>query len=447
AQVQSYNELQPRLAGTYTVNADTVLRASIGKYAEPPNAAFEQYNALQNNLPGVLGKFVPFGFNTPGHRIVPATSINADFSYEHRFHNTDWSMKLSPFIRKTKDQIQQFFLDQKSGFVSGLNVGRQTSEGVEFQLNKGDFSRNGLSGQFGFTYTHSFVDYDKLANGNTVFSGINNDITAFNALTGAGGGAKCYTGGGTADPACAAGSFANPYYNSPLQSQVGTTGVPTYDLLPGPVGASAVTYGAPYFATFILNYKHDKFTITPTVQFQGGSRYASPESNYGIDPTAGCSALAGTNSANDPRYATFGGVSGVPGYDATTCANVIPVPNFYTGKFDQLGAFVQPSQLLANLQMSYQVSPKLTLVGTFANVVNTCFGGTKAAWTRNDHNVCSYGIVGAGSIPPVGNVFNPGSTIQPFVQYPYLSNLGAVNVDGASTKTPFNFFLEARIKI
>lgn len=448
AQVQTYNEFQPRLSGTYTVNADTVLRASIGKYAQPPDAAFEQYNALQENLPAVLGKFVPFGFNTPGHAIRPQTSINADFSYEHRFHNSDWSMKISPFIRKTKDQIQNFFLDQQSGFVSGLNVGRQTSEGVEFQLSKGDFNRNGLAGSLAFTYTHSFINYDRLSNGNSVFSGINNDITAYNALTGAGGGAKCYTNAGTPDPSCAAGSFANPYYNSPVQSLVGTDNAPTYDLLPGPVGASADAYGAPYFATLIVNYKHDKFTITPTVQFQGGSRYGSPESNYGIDPTSGCGTLAGTNSATDPRYATFGGQAGVPGYDATTCGNVIPTPDFYTGKFDALGAFVQPSQLLANLQMSYQVSPKVTLVGTFANVINTCFGGSKTPFTANgNHDVCSYGIVGAGSIPPTGNVFNPGATIQPFVQYPYLANLGSVNVDGSSTKTPFNFFLEAKIKI
>jgi hypothetical protein len=48
---------------------------------------------------------------------------------------------------------------------------------------------------------------------------------------------------------------------------------------------------------------------------------------------------------------------------------------------------------------------------------------------------------------PVGNVYNPGATIQPFVQYPYERYLGPVNVDGFSTKQPFNFYLEGRIKM
>ncbi|HEY8297166.1 MAG TPA: TonB-dependent receptor, partial [Candidatus Baltobacteraceae bacterium] len=421
------------------------LRASIGKYAEPPNAAFEQYSSLQENLPGVLAAFVPFGFNTPGHTVRPATSINADFSLEHHIKNTDWSFKLSPFLRKTKDQIQQFFLDQQSGFVSGLNVGRQTSEGLEFQLNKGDFSRNGLSGQLAFTYTHSVISYDKLANGNTVLAGINSDIDSFNKLTQAGGGAACYDSTGAAAP-CSAATIANPYYGATPQGHISADNVPTYDLLPGPIGASAASYGVPYFAALILNYKHDKFAITPTVQFQGGGRYGSPESNYGIDPTAGCKPLAGTVSTSDPRY-IYGGQPGAAGYDATSCAGVLPVPNTFTKQFDNLGAFVQPSQIVANVQVSYEASPKITLIGTFANVVNSCFGGSKTAWTSNDHNVCSYNIVGAGAIPPVGNVYNPGTPISQFVKYPYLANLGSVNVDGSSTKTPFNFFLEAKIKL
>ena len=67
-------------------------------------------------------------------------SYNTDFSWEHQFKGTDMSFKLSPFYRKTNDQIQQFYLNFKTNFVSGLNVGKQTSEGVEFQFQKGDFS-------------------------------------------------------------------------------------------------------------------------------------------------------------------------------------------------------------------------------------------------------------------------------------------------------------------
>ena len=48
------------------------------------------------------------------------------------FKGTDISYKLTPFLRQTQDQIQEFSLDQKTGFVSGLNVGSQRSQGVEF---------------------------------------------------------------------------------------------------------------------------------------------------------------------------------------------------------------------------------------------------------------------------------------------------------------------------
>ncbi len=363
---------------------------------------------------------------------------------------TDWSFKLTPFLRKTKDQIQQFFLDQKSAFVSGLNVGRQTSEGAEFQINKGDFTRNGLSGSLSFTYTHSFVDYDTLSNGNTVVSGINNDIDAFNKLTQAGGGSPCYVAGAATSNCAQAGAFANPYYNTPLQGHVPANGLPTYDLLPGPVGASADAYGAPYFATLVLNYKHDRWAVTPSLQLQAGARYGSPEANMGVDP-ASCSALAGSNSGNDPRYnvsgSGWGGANGVPGYDATSCTNQIAIPNVLSKHFDGMGEFVQPTQLVGNLQISYEASPKVTLVGTFANVLNTCFGGSKEAWTMKNGNICSYGLVYGGLVNPVGNVFNPGDAIQGGIAYPYQAALGAVNVDGNSTKTPFNFYLDARIKL
>ena len=133
------------------------------------------------------------------------------------------------------------------------------------------------------------------------------------------------------------------------------------------------------------------------MQFQGGTRYGAPLTTPGIDPQAGCTALAGTTR-----------------YNAPTCAGTLPIPNLYTGQFDPLGSFVQPNEILGNLQLSYDVSPKITLVGTLANIFNTCWGGSSEPWTVSNGKVCHYGIVGAGAIPAVGNVYNPGSTIQQF---------------------------------
>ena len=475
AQVFSYNILQPRISGTYTMSPRTVLRFSAGQYVEPPSTAYEQYNTLQEDLADFLGsRFYKYGFTTPGHPVRPPTSNNFDLSWEQQL-GQGWSFKLTPFYRKTKDQIQNFFLDQATGFVSGLNVGRQTSEGVEFQVQKGDFSANGLSALLSLTYTHSYINYDTLSNGTNIVTQINNDIKTYNAYTSfcasnasdprCGGGtapndpntgvpvvaAPCYDNTGAA-AACSAATVANPYWNAPVRPLLDPgASYATYDIFPGGIGGSADSFAVPYAATLVLNYKHDKFAITPSLQFLAGNRYGSPETTPGIDPNAGgCASdpYGGGVTAIDPTRYPFGAPSGGAGYNAIGCNAVITIPNPYTGKFDEPGAFVNPSQLLMNLQLSYDVSPKVTLVGTFANIVNRCFGGSKEAWTVSDSNVCSYGINNsAGIVEPVGNVFNPGATIQPFVQYPYEKYLSPVNVDSFSTKQPFNFYLEARIKM
>lgn len=455
--VATYTVFQPRLGGTYTFDPNTVVRFSAGKYVEPPNSAFEQYNTLEADTPFELtgsSAFYAFGFTSPGQHLVrPPTSLNYDISLEHSFPHTNISLKLTPFLRQTKDQIQQFFLDQKTGFVSGLNVGRQTSSGFEFQVNDGDFTRNGFAGQLSFAYTHSQITYDTLNNGSTVVTGINNDIAAYNSLTRGGGGAACYTQAtptvpGTPVACTTAGAVANPYFNAPRQALVNPTAAfPTYDILPGSIGSSATTFGAPYVTALILNYRHDKLAVTPSFQFVAGQRYGAPETTPGIDPTT-CTGVLGSPTG-DPRY-PYGAVGG-RAFNASDCGQLAAIPNPYTGVFDGLGAFVQPSQFLANVQLTYDVSQKVTLVGVFANVVNTCWGGTKEPWTLSQSNVCGYGLVNSGGgVAPVGNLYNPPATVasyQRLLRYPYGAYPGLVIPNGNATKTPFQFFLEARIKL
>jgi hypothetical protein len=103
------------------------------------------------------------------------------------------------------------------------------------------------------------------------------------------------------------------------------------------------------------------------------------------------------------------------------------------------------------------VSPKVTLVGTFANIVNTCWGGSKEPWTVVNSNICAYSTLNnSGGFGPVGNLYNPPATVADFqrlIQYPYAGYAGSVNPNTStgeqniSTKMPFNFFLEARIKL
>jgi hypothetical protein len=363
------------------------------------------------------------------------------------------SFKLTPFLRQTKDQIQNFFLDQKTGFVSGLNAGRQTSDGVEFELTKGDFNHNGLSGLFSATFTRSLIKYSALQNGGSVLSTVNVAIQQYNSWTSACAGvagstnpsARCGTSGGLTNSfpcfvnqvgasgaACAvANAIANPYYNAPVRGLFDLSGAYLpFSTIPGVVEAASGSYETPFAATFVLNWKHDKFSISPQFQFFEGGYYGDPLTGYGFNP-ATCAPLAGGSIAGDPRY-KFGG-TGNPA-DALTCGSAatnpallptkIAVPDPVTGQFDNLGAFRAPNQLLMHMQISYDVSPRAALTLNLANIVDTCSGGTSMPWTRFANNkVCGYTLPGYGAPLSYGaNFYNPGSTFQPMVQYPYQEN-------------------------
>ena len=471
----TFNEWQPRFSGTYTVNADTVIRGSAGRFTQAPNAAYEIYNTLENDLPfALLGpNLYPYGRNAAGLPIQPPTSINYDLSLEQHIHGTDMSFKLTPFLRQTQDQVQNFYLNQQTGFISGTNVGSLRAEGFEFQFQKGDFSRNGFSGLLSFAYTNSYIKYGTLPNSTgTIIAPINATIAQYNAYTKAcakggslfgksnfgqplcgstssstGGAAACFTpvpgGASVPDPACKPGDVANPYWNAPGQGLI-NPGQPfaTYDIFPAGIGSSTQAYGSPYVATMVLNYKHDKWSVTPSFQFQGGNKYGAPETTPGIDPSAsGCTPLAGTNR-----------------YNAGPCPGSLVIPDPYTGVYDNLGSFTQPNEFMMNLQASYDVTPRIQVTATLANIVNTCWGGTQAPWTYGDHNICSYGAVGNGLISPVGSrtcstnsgvTCNPGQIVQPFLYYPYEPAFGPALVSALnnSVKAPFQVYFQTKIKI
>ena len=469
-----YNVPQPRFGATYTVNPNTVLRASYGRYNEQPSAAYEQYNSLEQNLPDTLAQFYPLGFTSPGHAVAPSVSYNSDLSIEHHFQGTDMSFKLTPFLRQTQDQVENFYINYVTGLTSGLNAGNQTSSGFEFQFDKGDFSRNGFAGQLSFAYTYATVKYNTLPNGTTVLSPINAGITGYNAYTKAcspGGNAygksqygqpmcgitsdgkppaPCYTKGGNPDPGCKAGDIANPYWLSPAFSLFDPSApyLP-YSIFPGPVGSGVNAYNFPYVATLLLNYKHDRFTVTPSMQFVAGNRYGAPITTPGIDPAAGCGAPLPGSTKGDPRY-PYGAAGGGPfNADHSGCAATLSIPDPYTGQFDAIGAFREPAQLLGHLQIGYELSSRVSLSVTLANLLQTCFGGQHTAFTYYWSNqTCTYtNLVGGPSTPPVGNAYNPGANVQTFLRYPYEPYFGTYNDQTSSLSEPFNAYVSLKVKI
>jgi hypothetical protein len=462
--VQTYSYVEPRFGGTFAVNPDNVIRFNYGLYVESPSTAYEQYDSQQQDLPGFDGpNFYGFGFKTTSHPVAPEQSYNLDASWEHHFAGTDMSFKLTPYLRKTKDQIENFVLEQKTGFISGFNAGNQTADGVEFALSKGDFSRNGFAFDFSYTYTHSFIKFQTLPNGGTVLDSINLAIGGYNAYTSkcagvntllCGGGkdsigntsAACYTPGGTADPTCAAGDIANPYWNAPPQPLFDPKGsYSPFSTIPGSFQSGDNSFITPNVASIVLNYKHDKFSITPSIQYFSGNYYGAPLETPGIDPALGCNPLASGSVSGDPRY-PYGAPGGAP-YDATSCLGLLSspggmesIPNPYTHKFDAPGAFLSPNQILGHVQMSYDVTPRVSLQLNLVNVFSTCFGGTKEAWTvYGDKKACGYISSGYGLLTPVGNSYNPGVTFQPIVQYPYMPWFGSTS--------PFGAYLDVKFKL
>ncbi|HEY1867770.1 MAG TPA: hypothetical protein VGG70_05690, partial [Candidatus Cybelea sp.] len=363
----------------------------------------------------------------------------------------------------------------------GLNVGSQRSEGLEFQMQKGDFSRDGISGLMSFAYTNSYVHYGPIAagsSGTTVLAPINNSIAQYNAYTkycanhpGAlntmcgtlptnGLTAKpCYTSYGAPVNAlpgggCPHGDIANPYWDSPPQSLINTgQNFPTYDTFPGSLGLAAQGFGSPYVGTLVLNYRHQKYAITPSLQFQGGGKYGIPITEGGINPASiGAPNPSAPGSVCSPLKG-FG-----DRYDASSCTGVVNIPNPFTGVFDPIGAFTQPNELIANLQLSYDVSPQIQLVGQLVNIVNYCWGGSQTPWTFADGNICGYSNL-QGTVYPVaplgtpGAIINPpgfpGSRIQPFRRFPYEPQLGPAIVSAlnGTYKTPIQFYFTANIRL
>ncbi len=367
----------PRVSMTYTVNPDTVLRASAGRYAQQPQNYEIQYDTLQPNLASNLLGFIPFGYSSPLHEAQPQYSNNYDFSIEHHFKGTDLAMKVTPYYRWGTQQLYETPDLPSLGVSPSFNAGTLRVDGVELLVTKGDFTKNGFSGTFSYTYTNAAEKWSDYLN-STVgpVDQYNQDIQEFNALTQAGGGAECYknNGKGTPAPKCGPSSILNPYFHMSRAA--------TFD----PQGWYAPGLDFPYLSpnTFalILNYRHNKFAFTPAMELQEGAAYGTPADVQGLDPRS-CSANQGSLGIKNvnPLTADYTSCGHALTSDGTT-PGYLYIPNPQTGTFDSFGQYRQPWQFNLGLQMSYDFTPRITARAVVTNLVNECFGGSSTPWTR-----------------------------------------------------------------
>ena len=365
----SLNYWEPRVSATYTENPDVVWRISAGRYTQPPISASVQYLSSSGDERSVWNNTMNLGFYSPFHPIPGISSGQYDLSYEQHFRGTDMSMKISPFYTWVSNWQQQTFIG--SNFVTQVPVGVNRNEGVEFQFNKGDFTRNGLSGQLAFTYTSSKVMFQNvpLSTGGVVTSelvALNEAIAQYNLLTKMGGGSPCYQSGtgvpcNTKNGKIEKGydTILNPYYNQSPQGLLneGSWYNPYSTAIAPNLNGALSSYISPIVSSLLVNWRHDKVAITPSLNFQTGGFYGSPLDVNGVDPrscdansaTTGITKLSPKTNPLQCNYLYLRAAGEGPfGY--------LYVPNPQTGSF-AFDNYQQPSSLVGNLQVSYDLTP------------------------------------------------------------------------------------------
>ncbi|MBV8373829.1 MAG: TonB-dependent receptor [Candidatus Eremiobacteraeota bacterium] len=443
----SYWVFSPRLAGTYTLNPDNVLRASAGRYVRAAETSSQEINDRQQDLADKISGFYKLGYTTPYHQVLPDSSWNYDVSWEHHLHGTNLSFKVSPFYRSTNNQVQNFAIDPATGITTAVNVGSQQSYGVELSFQGGDFAKNGLSFLLSYTYTNSRIKYSPIANGVGVLDSLNAAIEQYNSYT------HACAGAAATSAICGAGLFAgnakpvfvnsggahvtNPYYSSGLQPLIDKNAwFTTYDVIPTAF-SSANGFAVPNVATLVLNYKHNRFTITPNLTYNDGSFYGSPLSWPGYVPQS-CTQNPARNPIA-PGASCSGAYTNAAG--TTISPGVIFIPDPYTHQFDSLGSLRQPSQLTLNLQASYEVNAHATATVTASNLYNACF---QRGYAWDDSNICMYSNLPSNILAPAGNFLGAPPTE---LKYPYGPWSNQNEVGYTAVKQPFQLTVDLNLRL
>ncbi len=461
---------QPRFSATYTQSPNVVWRVSAGRYTQPPISASVQYLALGGDNRSLWNNMMNLGFFSPFHPIPGISSGQYDLSYEQHFKGTDMSMKISPFYTWVSGWQQQTFIG--AGFVTQVPVGVNRNEGVEFQFNKGDFSRDGFSGQLALTYTNSKVMFQNvgLSTGgivpNTTIA-LNQAIAQYNGLTKQGGGSPCYQGGQAVSCSTPNGkkvsgfdTIQNPYYNSSPQGLLDPGGWynPYTTAIAPNLFAGDASYISPWVSSLILNYRHDRLAITPSFVFQSGGFYGSPLDNTGVDPrvctlnsaTTGITKVSPhTNPLQCNYLTTTSAGSGAFTY--------LYIPNPQTGTF-AFDTYMSPNSIVGNLQIAYDLTPKIKLTLLGVSLFHACFGGTSTPWSQAypPNNVtCGYAPAGGplNSTLYPSNFYN-GTGIGDFAankaRTPYTQSYVPSTLNNGAIgggPLPINLYFNATVKI
>jgi outer membrane receptor protein involved in Fe transport len=366
----------PRFGMTYAASPRDVIRASVGRYVQPPATAYVQYIAAPQFGPAdtvsVLNDFYDgIGF-TAVHPIRPQDSTNYDASWEHSINST-LAMKITPYYRNTRNQILNIPVNPlMPTFETGYNFGAAKISGVEFLLR--DFrATDGWSGTLAATYTDSKIRFTAPIGGANFIDTMNVGISAYNTQYG--------TNYALLDP--------NGLY-SPSGFQ-------------GP-GITSASYNVAWVLNLNANYQIHGWSFAPTFNFQSGNPYGDPL----LFPDTHCPSTA--QQANGASL--FPGCLPNPGdVDTLTYG-----PDPYTKTFDAPGSLKGPWWLTMNIAVSHDIARNVKASMLYTNVF-TVVGNHGYPWELPGSNqVVSYEDGTFYSNNPIGS-FRPeyvGESIYPY---------------------------------
>ena len=231
------------------------------------------------------------------------------------------SIKVTPYYRYATQQLDE------AVFIPRCSLARtQHRHGVEFRRRTA-VHQGRLQPQRPFRRLLLHVSQLEGAVGQLSGLGVNavspynQYIQEYNALTKAGGGAQCYSDQANTRPrpGCGKNAILNPYYNAPLQ--------PLLDPNAWYVTGLDFPYTSPNVFALVLNYKHDRFSITPALTLNEGAAYGNPSDFQGLDPRV-CTANQGSVGIANPNPHTADYTSCTL---AATPSGSLYIPNPETG--------------------------------------------------------------------------------------------------------------------
>ena len=250
-----------------------------------------------------------------------------------------------------------------------------------------------------------------------MIDGVNQYIQEYNSYTSAcaaptANNAKLCGGvyNGTPTNSSGAVTVTNPYYTAAPPTAARSDRL-VHHLRPMPQPFTGENgFETPHVASLVMTWKHDRFSISPSFTFSSGAFYGSPLSTPGYIPSCAATAPTGTDPTAAAPY-SCGGSS------ITSGLSYLMIPDQFTGKFDNLGAFRQPSRLTVNLQTSYDVSRRVRATLTMTGLVDRCF---QRGYPWDDNNICVYSQLpsGGAGLGPSGN-FVPLAATPIQLKYPY----------------------------